>query len=152
LVVILMGLKVIEHGTFRFSLKSTFLPSVWADWNAPRFYAAYFFLADFTRAHLALCAAAILRLPAAEIVRLGFGALALPFAHRAFCARLIRLRAKADIVCFALVELLPPFNLPRTERAASTCRSSFTRFDLVAFNTDTKDASPVNFSCCFAPS
>src|ERR1039458_5372516 len=71
LVVILMGLKVIEHGTFRFSLKSTFLPSGWADWNAPRFYAAYFFLADFTRAHLALCAAAILRLPAAEIVRLG---------------------------------------------------------------------------------
>jgi len=37
-------------------------------------YAAYFFFPAFHFAHLARCAAAILFLPAAEIVRFGFGA------------------------------------------------------------------------------
>jgi hypothetical protein len=83
-------------------------------------YAAYFFPARIF-AHRALCAAAILFLPAAEIVRFGFGARPFAFAHRALCARLIRLRADADIVCcLGLVELRPPPILPRTERAAST--------------------------------
>jgi hypothetical protein len=64
----------------------------------------YFFPA-FTFAHLALCAAAILFLPAAEIVRF---TIVMPvatgcdsfrvFAHRAFCAMLIRRRADADKV------------------------------------------------------
>jgi hypothetical protein len=65
------------------------------------------FCCALTFAHLALCAAAILFLPAADIVRLGLAAPALIwavlFAHRAFCARLIRLRAEADRVCFGLL-------------------------------------------------
>jgi hypothetical protein len=81
---------------------------------------AYFFFAALNFAQRARAAAAILFLPAADIVRFGFGAaawaLVAVFAHRAFCARLIRLRAGADTVC----PELPPFNLPRTERAAST--------------------------------
>ncbi len=81
---------------------------------------AYFFLPARNLAHLARCAAAILRLPAVDIVRLGFGTCPFAFAHRAFCARLIRLRVDAEKECFGLVRLLPPPNLPRTERAAST--------------------------------
>jgi len=45
------------------------------------------------RAH---AAAAIRLLPAAEIVPLGFGARPFAFAQRAFCAKLIFLRAAAD--------------------------------------------------------
>ncbi len=67
--------------------------------------------AYFTFAHLALCAAAIRFLPAAEIVR--FGLAVLVFAHRAFCARLILRRPAADIVRDAPFELLPS--------AASAC-------------------------------
>jgi hypothetical protein len=48
------------------------------------------------RAHLAFCACAIFRREAADTIRLGW---------------------------VALVYELPPFNLPRTERAASTCLS-----------------------------
>ena len=59
----------------------------------------YFFFPARIFAHLARWAAAILFLPAAEIVRFGFAARPLVFAHRAFCARLIRLRAEADMVC-----------------------------------------------------
>ena len=65
-------------------------------------------------------------------------------AHRAFCERLIRLRADADTPRFGLVP--PPPNLPRTERAASTCRSSFTRLVLIVLNSVTKPASPVRFA------
>jgi len=61
------------------------------------------FVSRFTFAHRARCAAAILLLPAAEIVR--FGLAVLCFAHRAFCARLILLRAAADIVRDAPFEL-----------------------------------------------
>jgi hypothetical protein len=61
---------------------------------------ASFYAARFIFAHLALCAAAIRFLPAAEIVRVGL--VAWPpvfcFAQRAFCAKLIFLRADADIV------------------------------------------------------
>jgi hypothetical protein len=67
-----------------------------------RFRASYFFAA-LNFAHLARCAAAILFLPAAEIVRLGFGARPFAFAHRAFCARLIRLRAAANMVPLSFV-------------------------------------------------
>src|ERR1019366_9638003 len=107
-------------------------------------YAAFFPARIF--AHRARCAAAIRFLPAGDIVRLGFGARPFAFAHRAFCARLIRLRTEADTPRFGLVELRPPPNLPSTERAASTCRSSFTKFVLTAFNFDTKPASPARFA------
>jgi hypothetical protein len=50
------------------------------------------------------------------------------------------------MLCFGLVELLPPPNLPSTERAASTWRSSLTRFVLVALNSDTTPASPARFA------
>jgi hypothetical protein len=80
------------------------------------------------------------------MLRFGFGARPLAFAHRAFCARLIRLRAEADTVCFGLVWELPPPNLPKTERAASTCLSRSTRFVLSALNFDTKPASPARFA------
>ena len=53
--------------------------------------AASYFSAALNFAHLARCAAAILLLPAAEIVRLGFGARSFAFAHRAICPMLIRL-------------------------------------------------------------
>jgi hypothetical protein len=80
------------------------------------------------------------------MVRLSFGTGPFAFAHRAFCARLIRLRANADTPRCGVVELRPPPNLPRTERAASTCRSSSTRLVLVALNSDTKPASPISFA------
>ena len=83
-------------------------------------YAAYFFFPALNFAHLARCAAAIFLRADADIVRFGFGARPFAFAQRARCARLIRLRADAEKECFGLVELLPPPNLPRMERAAST--------------------------------
>jgi hypothetical protein len=103
---------------------------------------AAFFCCAFNFAHLARCAAAILLLPAAEIVRFGLGARPFVFAHRAFCAKLIFLRAEADRVWWEL----PPPNLPRTERAASTCLSWFARFVLSTINSDTMDASPFRFA------
>ena len=82
---------------------------------SPEFYTTFFFAA-FSFAHRTLCAAAILFLPAAEIVRVRFtGADAVAAAgfdsfracaHRFFCARLIRLRADADNVrCLFELEL-----------------------------------------------
>src|SRR4029077_17388677 len=62
------------------------------------------YAARFTFAHLALCAAAILLRPAAEIVRFG---LALCFAHRAFSGRLLLRRPAANIVRDTPFELLP---------------------------------------------
>jgi len=63
-----------------------------------------FFCCAFSFAHLARWAAAILFLPAADIVRLGFTLPAWPFfAQRAFCAKLIFLRAAADMVCLGFV-------------------------------------------------
>jgi hypothetical protein len=61
-------------------------------------YAAFFLALNF--AHLALWAAAIFRRDDADIVRFGFVAADWPFslARRAFCARLIFLRAAADTV------------------------------------------------------
>ena len=82
-------------------------------------------------AQRALCAAAILRRPAAEIVRgrLGanFGPCPFALAHRFFCARLIFLRAEADNV-------RRPFSLgwPRAESAAvnrwTSCCALFSSF------------------------
>jgi len=72
--------------------------------NRPRCFYADFFCPALTFAHLARCAAAILFLPAADMVRLpSFDAIettfcALTLAHRAFWARLMRLRAEADMV------------------------------------------------------
>ena len=108
-------------------------------------YAAYFFFPARIFAHLALCAAAIFLRADADMLRLGFGARPFAFAHRAFCARLIRLRANADTPRFGVVELRPPSNLPRTERAASTCLSRPIRFVLSDLNSDTKDANPFRF-------
>jgi len=107
-------------------------------------------------AHRALCAAAIFLRADADMVRFAGTARVVfaartagcdsfrTLAHRAFCARLIRLRADAETTRFGLV--LPPPILPRTERAASTWRSSFTRLVLTALNCDTKPASPVRFA------
>lgn len=75
-------------------------------------------------AQRARAAAAILFLPAAEIVRVGFAGATLLFptffAHRAFWARLIRLRANADNVRLSLPFLRDfpvPFNDSITEIA-----------------------------------
>ena len=89
--------------------------------------------------------------PAADIVRLDFAVLAAPllpdrFAHRAFWAALIFLRDAADKVRRGLVYNLPPFSFPKTERAASTCLSWFTRFVRSALNSATMFASPVRFA------
>ena len=111
--------------------------------SSPYFFAALNF------AQRARAAAAILFFPAADIVRLGFGARPSALAQRAFCARLIRLRAEADTPLFGFVYELPPPNLPRTERAASTCRSSFARVVLAVRNSDTKPASPLRFAMNF---
>jgi hypothetical protein len=84
-----------------------------------------------TLAQRALCAAAILFRPAAEIVRCnfgaGFGPCPFALAHRFFCARLIFLRAEADKVrC--------PFSLdsPRAVSAAlnrwTSCCALFSSF------------------------
>jgi len=90
------------------------------------FYAA-FFCCDFSFAHLARWNAAIFLRADADMVRLGLTvlawSLALLFAYRAFCAALILLRAAAERVRLGFVAKRPPFNLPRTERAASTCLS-----------------------------
>jgi hypothetical protein len=69
------------------------MPALCRDW-----FSTHYFFPAFTFAHLARCAAAILLRPAAEIVRLAFGAWPFDFAHRAFCAKLIFLRAAADMV------------------------------------------------------
>jgi hypothetical protein len=60
----------------------------------------YFFFAALNFAQRARAAAAILFLPAAEIVRVAFTPVAWPFAfaHLFLCAMLIRLRADADRV------------------------------------------------------
>lgn len=60
----------------------------------------HLYAALFTFAHRALCAAAILLRPAAEMVLFGMAVFA--FAHRAFCAKLIFRRAAADMVPFLL--------------------------------------------------
>ena len=63
----------------------------------------YFFFAARNFAQRARAAAAIRFLPAADMVRFGFGVRPFAFAHRAFCARLIRLRVDAEKECFGLV-------------------------------------------------
>jgi hypothetical protein len=69
--------------------------------------------------------------------------------HRAFCAALIFLRADAERVRRDLVAERPPFNLPRTERVSSICRSRFTSFVLSALNWETKDAKLLKFAIDF---
>jgi hypothetical protein len=105
---------------------------------SPKFYAAFFFPA-LTFAHLALCAAAILLRPAAEMVCLagvelvvlaalaaGFDP-AFTFAHLAFCARAIFSREAAEIIRVGRVDLRDtpvPFKDSITEIAwpnFSTC-------------------------------
>ena len=120
--------------------------------GSPRYYATFFPARTF--AHRARCAAAILFLPTAEIVRLPrFAAIettfpALTLAHRAFCARLIRLRAETDMVRLRRAPLpadAEPFS-PTKRRITSSnfstrnsaclcssriCWSAFCRFDIV---------------------
>jgi hypothetical protein len=80
-----------------------------------------------TFAHLARCAAAIRFLPAAEIVRFGFGAWPFAFAHRAFCACAILRRETADTMRVGRLDLRDtpvPFKDSITEIAwsnVSTC-------------------------------
>jgi|ERR1035441_1896203 hypothetical protein len=99
-----------EQGRLRFPVAHDFLTG-----RLYYYLHRFHFFPALNFAHRARCAAAILFLPAAEIVRFGLGARPFAFAQRAFCARLIRLRPAADMVW-----LLPPPNLPRTERAEST--------------------------------
>jgi hypothetical protein len=83
---------------------------------------AAFFCCAFSFAHLALCAAAILFLPAAEIVRFGFAARPFAFAHRARCARAILRREAADTIRVGRPDLrdtLVPFKDSITEIAWS---------------------------------
>src|SRR5579864_6883148 len=89
--------------------------------------------ARFTFAHRALCAAAILRRPASEIVRFGLADL---FAHRAFCAKLILLRAAADMAWRD-----EPFEL-RLPNAASAASIRWTSFCA---------RSRSLFNCCTTP-
>ena len=74
----------------------------------PRYYPAFFFAA-LNFAQRARAAAAILFFPAAEIFRVRFTIVAwlFAFAHRFFCARLIRWRAEADNLRFPLEPALP---------------------------------------------
>jgi hypothetical protein len=57
-----------------------------------------YFVPALTFAHRARCAAAILFLPAADMVRLGFGARPFAFAHRACCASAILRREAEDTI------------------------------------------------------
>ena len=103
-------------------------------------YAAFF--SRLTFAHLALCAAAILLRPAAEIVRLGLTVL---FAHRAFCAKLILLRAAGDKVCWRD----EPFELtlPKAASAASmrwTCFCARSRSFLNCWTTPDRFAFAID--------
>jgi len=100
--------------------------------------------------HRSRWAAAIFLRAAADRMGLGLAvpACTLPlFAHRAFWAALIFLRA--EIERLGLVAKRPPFNLPRTERVASTCLSWSTNFTLSALNWETKDAKPLKFAIAF---
>jgi len=121
---------------------------------------AALFCPVFTFAHLARCAAAIFRRTDRDIVRFT-GAAPVVFAawagcdsfrtlaHLAFCACAILRREAADMIrvgWFALVWRLLPLTLPRTERAASTCLSSFTRFVLSALSSDTIEDNPFSFA------
>ena len=91
-------------------------------------YAAFFCARNF--AHLAREAAAILFLPAADILRLagadpvtafaGCDPLRV-FAHRAFCARLIRLRADADNIRCPFEPALPKAASAAVKRWTSCC-------------------------------
>ena len=87
-------------------------------------------------------------------MRLGFIATTWPldeacFAHRAFWARLIFLRAAAESVCLGFVTGVPPFNLPSTDRAASKCLSRLTRFVRFAPHSATIDTNPLR--CAMVP-
>jgi hypothetical protein len=86
---------------------------------------SFYFFPAFTFAHLARWAAAIFRRADVDIVRLGRVAPAWPFedlfAHRAFCARLIFLRAAADKV--GLVPLLPVMPVRALSAASKRSRS-----------------------------
>jgi len=91
---------------------------------------------------LARCAAAIFRRADADIVRLpGLGPFAIrstfnarTFAQRSFWAAAIFLRADAESVLRVPSWSFPPFILPRTESAASTCFRWFARFVLCSLN------------------
>jgi hypothetical protein len=110
-----------------------------------------YFFAALSFAHLARCAAAILRRADADLVRLALAApalaLAVLFAHRAFCVRLILLRADADRARLGFVAKRLPLNLPRTDRAASTCLSSFVRFVLFDLNCERRMPIPLELPC-----
>jgi hypothetical protein len=89
-----------------------------------------------TFAHLARWAAAIFLLDAAETYRLGTPARPeFRFAHRAFCARLILLRAEADIFRRVLVVLIEFEPIPDSaETAASSRPNSNAALSRAAFN------------------
>lgn len=67
-------------------------------------------------------------------------------AHRAFCAKLIFLRADAERIRRGLSYDIPPFNFPNTDSAASTRLSWLTRFVRSALNSETINTNPFRFS------
>jgi hypothetical protein len=104
------------------------------------------FFPAFTRAHLALCAAAIFLRAAAETVRFPrigntFGCAALfsrTFAQRALCAAAILARAAADSF---LVPVPLTYALPKAASAAPIPRSSVFNRSCSFFNSRTTPAS-----------
>ena len=104
---------------------------------------------------LARCAAAIFRRADADIVRLpGLGPFAIrttfcarTFAQRSFWAAAIFLRADAESVLRVPAWSFPPFILPRTESAGSTCFRSFARFVLCSLNCETTDTESLATQC-----
>jgi hypothetical protein len=85
----------------------------------PNCYAAFFAALNF--AQRARAAAAIRFLPAADIVRLGFGACCpFTFAHRAFCASAIFRREAADTIRFGWY-VFWDIPVPFITRSANSC-------------------------------
>ena len=113
-------------------------------------YAAFFCCSNF--AHLARWAAAIFLLDAAETCRLDRRR-ALPFeplfAHRAFCARLIFLRADADIFRRLPADLFDfELNPDNAETAASSRPNSNAALSRAAFNCASMSMySPSGWDC-----
>jgi hypothetical protein len=105
-------------------------------------------------AHLARCATAIFRRADADRVRLaGFGLFAIEtmpcaraLAQRNLWAAAILLRAETESVLRGSAWIFPSFSLLRTDRAASTCFRSFSRFVLCNLNCKTTDTNPGTFA------
>jgi len=91
----------------------------------------------------------IVRLPGFGLFAIGITFCARTFAQRSFWAAEIFLRADAESLLRVPAWIFPPLTLPRTERAASTCFRSFTRFVLRSLNCETTDTNPFRIAMSF---